>query len=184
MSKVLTSWKEIAEFMGRGVRTVQRWEKLLGLPIHRPPASRRNVIFAMPEELTSWILKDRSSPENTLKIAFLFGTDVELRGDVRRGLEDDGYIVLLCSTELAASYLLKHYSTIDLLLVSSDVSDSYDKIFQKVLDENPRIQAFVVEGTRVPASLSVRCITIPRPLTSTAVLPAAIFQGIRMESAA
>ena len=31
----LDSWKEIAAFLGRTVRTVQRWEKTQGLPLHR-----------------------------------------------------------------------------------------------------------------------------------------------------
>lgn len=31
----LNSWKEIATFLGRGVRTVQRWERELQLPVHR-----------------------------------------------------------------------------------------------------------------------------------------------------
>ena len=31
----LDSWKEIAAYLGRDVRTVQRWERREGLPIHR-----------------------------------------------------------------------------------------------------------------------------------------------------
>src|SRR4051812_44515354 len=34
-AKVLQSWKEIAHYVNRGVRTVQRWEALFGLPVHR-----------------------------------------------------------------------------------------------------------------------------------------------------
>ena len=35
-SAVLSSWKDIAKYMGKGVRTVQRWERHLGLPVRRP----------------------------------------------------------------------------------------------------------------------------------------------------
>ena len=31
----LDSWKVIAAYLGRGVRTVQRWERDEGLPVHR-----------------------------------------------------------------------------------------------------------------------------------------------------
>jgi hypothetical protein len=31
----LNGWEEIAAHLGRTVRTVQRWERELGLPIHR-----------------------------------------------------------------------------------------------------------------------------------------------------
>ena len=32
---LLNSWKEIAAYMGRGVRTLQRWERDLALPVRR-----------------------------------------------------------------------------------------------------------------------------------------------------
>jgi hypothetical protein len=31
----LNGWKEIAAYLGRSVRTVQRWEKDFGLPVRR-----------------------------------------------------------------------------------------------------------------------------------------------------
>jgi hypothetical protein len=43
--RVFTSWKEIASFFGKGVRTVQRWERKFGLPISRPTAAK-NVVLA------------------------------------------------------------------------------------------------------------------------------------------
>jgi Tol biopolymer transport system component len=50
----LDSWKEIASFLGRGVRTVQRWEREEGLPVHRLEHARRGSVFAYREELTLW----------------------------------------------------------------------------------------------------------------------------------
>ena len=34
-AQVLHSWKDISSFVGRGIRTVRRWEHDLGLPVHR-----------------------------------------------------------------------------------------------------------------------------------------------------
>ena len=42
-SAVLSSWKDIARYMGKGVRTVQRWERHLGLPVRRPNGVRIKV---------------------------------------------------------------------------------------------------------------------------------------------
>lgn len=53
-SGLLTCWKEIAMFFGKGVRTVQRWEAD-GLPIHRP-SNDKSLVFADPEELRQWAL--------------------------------------------------------------------------------------------------------------------------------
>jgi hypothetical protein len=49
----LTSWKEIAAYLGRDVRTVMRWEKERGLPVHRGPG-RKGIVFATPAELDAW----------------------------------------------------------------------------------------------------------------------------------
>ena len=47
----LDGWKEIASFLGRGVRTVQRWETALGLPVHRLRHERGEVVFALEGEV-------------------------------------------------------------------------------------------------------------------------------------
>ncbi|MDQ2711775.1 MAG: hypothetical protein M3Y72_15650 [Acidobacteriota bacterium] len=50
----LGSWKEIATFLGRDVRTVQRWEKVEGLPIHRHRHAKLDTVYAFREELLQW----------------------------------------------------------------------------------------------------------------------------------
>jgi len=53
--KVLTSWKEIAGYLGRGVRTVQRYEARFGLPIRRPAGTDRSGVMAVSDELDQWL---------------------------------------------------------------------------------------------------------------------------------
>ncbi len=60
---VLNSWKEIASHVGRGVRTVQRWERDLGMPVRRPRAKSRSAVIAMSDEIDAWL---RSSPTTEL----------------------------------------------------------------------------------------------------------------------
>ena len=52
---MLNCWKEIASFLDRGVRTVQRWERDLRLPVHRIGAGKRSPVFASVHELKFWI---------------------------------------------------------------------------------------------------------------------------------
>ena len=54
MSERLESWKDIAAHFGRRVRTVQRWEKEEGLPVHRHAHRSRGSIFAIAGELDAW----------------------------------------------------------------------------------------------------------------------------------
>jgi Tfp pilus assembly protein PilF len=49
----LDSWKEIAAYLKRGVRTVQRWERVAGLPVRRVP-STRGAVYAFRAELDQW----------------------------------------------------------------------------------------------------------------------------------
>jgi tetratricopeptide (TPR) repeat protein len=50
----LDSWKEIASYFRREVRTVQLWEKREGLPIHRHFHKQLGSVFAFRSELAAW----------------------------------------------------------------------------------------------------------------------------------
>lgn len=65
MGPTLRSWKEIARHMGASVRTVQRWEQELRLPVRRIEARRGAVVFAFPTELETW-LRSRSRAQTPL----------------------------------------------------------------------------------------------------------------------
>ncbi len=53
--QMLNSWKEIASFLDRGVRTVQRWEHELQLPVHRIGKGKRSPVYALVPELKFWV---------------------------------------------------------------------------------------------------------------------------------
>jgi len=50
----LDSWKEISAYLKRGVRTVQRWEREAGLPVHRLATEKRGVVHAYKTEIDFW----------------------------------------------------------------------------------------------------------------------------------
>ena len=47
----LESWKEIAVYLKRDVRTVQRWEKTEGLPVYRHMHGERGTAYAFKTEI-------------------------------------------------------------------------------------------------------------------------------------
>jgi len=51
----LDSWKAIADYLGRDVRTVIRWEKERHLPVHRVPGGRTRTVYAFSDELQQWM---------------------------------------------------------------------------------------------------------------------------------
>jgi len=50
----LNSWKEIAAYLRREVRTVQFWEKRAGLPIYRVKLAGQSQTCADVDELDAW----------------------------------------------------------------------------------------------------------------------------------
>ncbi len=62
----LDSWKAIAEYMGRDVATVRRWEKTLGLPVRRLPGGRRgHSVFAYTSEIDAWLRASPNPPDGS-----------------------------------------------------------------------------------------------------------------------
>lgn len=57
----LGSWKEIAAFFECDERTVRRWEKERGLPIHRAPGGAGGKVFAYSNELSAWLAASRNA---------------------------------------------------------------------------------------------------------------------------
>jgi hypothetical protein len=62
-NNLLDSWKEIASHLRRTVRTVQRWEKYEGLPVHRHLHQRSNSVYAYRSEVDKWWNREADSAE-------------------------------------------------------------------------------------------------------------------------
>ena len=55
--QILSGWKEIANYLGKGVRTVQRYEREMGLSIHRPAGKfSGGTVVAVRAELDNWVI--------------------------------------------------------------------------------------------------------------------------------
>jgi hypothetical protein len=79
--ELLNSWKEIAAYLDRGVRTVQRWERELHLPVRRIGSGKRSPVCATVKELNFWIsttgaARARQQPQ-TIRAPRLTGKTIE-----------------------------------------------------------------------------------------------------------
>jgi hypothetical protein len=54
--EIVSGWKDIANYLGKGVRTVQRYERELGLPVRRPAGKATGSVIATKAELDAWIM--------------------------------------------------------------------------------------------------------------------------------
>src|SRR6516165_8418478 len=53
----LESWGEIAAYLRRDIRTVQRWERLYSLPVRRLVIGKQGQVYAYRSELDAWVRK-------------------------------------------------------------------------------------------------------------------------------
>jgi TolB-like protein len=77
----LDSWKEIAAYLRRGARTVQRWEREEGLPVRRLQHAKLGSVYAFRHELDAWF---------------------EGRGEANRRAADSASIAVLPFDDLSA----------------------------------------------------------------------------------
>lgn len=67
---LLLSWKEIASYLDCNVRTCRRWEKDLGLPVHRFEKLSKSRVFAYKEELDKWLEKSFAKKSTSRLLSF------------------------------------------------------------------------------------------------------------------
>ncbi len=65
---VLNGWKEIAAHFRKGVRTVQRWEAEIDMPVHRLAGAKGEVVYAVPSELDEWRRRHERAGEEIAKL--------------------------------------------------------------------------------------------------------------------
>lgn len=90
----LESWKGIAVYLDRDVRTVQRWEKQEGLPVHRHIHNKLSTVYAFKAELDSWWHERGAKLENDLFLGEA-GLGVGQRRHQGRSLERIGFVLAL-----------------------------------------------------------------------------------------
>ena len=82
---ILSGWKDIANYLGKGVRTVQRYEEEFRLPVRRPAGRSRGSVVATKAELDAWIAA--SPVRQQLQMAIKAGPPSSLAG-IRQNLRE------------------------------------------------------------------------------------------------
>jgi hypothetical protein len=52
---LLMCWKDIAFYVNKSRRTVQRWEQMYGMPVRRPSEHPKSPVLAIPAEIDAWL---------------------------------------------------------------------------------------------------------------------------------
>ncbi len=60
--QILKSWKEIASYLGVGIRTAQRWKHERGLPVRQPGSPHRSSVLGLRDEIDRWLRDSSGAP--------------------------------------------------------------------------------------------------------------------------
>ena len=119
----LNGWKEIANYLGKGVRTVQRYERNFRLPVRRPSGRSEGAVMATPAEIDAW-LSAGTTPQ-VLAPAPLGLEREELRRNIARMAQLRGQL------QTASSELRTHLSRL------KQVSLQAGEVLQRISESAP-----------------------------------------------
>jgi hypothetical protein len=84
----LDGWKAVAEYLGRDVRTAQRWSRERGMPVHHVPGGKGGGVFAYPADLDAWLVQAKGAtapPHPTVPLDHVSTPDVTEVGSASKG---------------------------------------------------------------------------------------------------
>lgn len=159
---ILKGWKDIAKYLGCGVRTVQRWERL-SLPVRRPARSKRSPVVAISKELEAWIKRrspiapsvaseEMTSPSRAFRYRILLADDNEaFLVTLASQLSAEGYDVRTARDGFEALALM-HEGVPDLIVSDLKMNNmSGFELFSVVRQRFPGIAVIAHSGEFVAA---------------------------------
>jgi hypothetical protein len=94
--EIVSGWKEIANYLRKGVRTVQRYERALALPVRRPAGKANGAVIATKAELDAWVttspLREAFRPHPAVKNAVVLNEFRRQLQELRR-LRDESAVL-------------------------------------------------------------------------------------------
>lgn len=121
---ILNTWKEIAAYMSRGVRTVQRWESSYGLPVRRAGPDAQTV-FAFADEIDAWLERAKPRQHPFVRPTFLVVDVVtpNALSDLKLALEVAKFNVLTSFTASEALATARKFD-VDAFVIDSVLLDA------------------------------------------------------------
>ncbi len=113
MTDRLSSWKAIATYLDCSVRTVRRWERTEGLPVHRHVHQKLGRVFSLKTEIDAWRQTRARSPDLNSRSASIPPTAsarsiAVLPFDSPKSSEQDDYFAVSLTEEVTNALAKVH----------------------------------------------------------------------------
>lgn len=160
----LNSWKEVADYVGRSARTLQRWEKCWKLPMHRPAGRMRSAVIAVTSEIDDWIRQTpvaglakvarpveaaeptRPTIHNGLPLLLCIDDDADSGAVRKRFLEANGYEVLTASDGCSGVELFEQNRIALVVLNCCEESLDGEVVARMLKRRKPKVPIVIMTG--------------------------------------
>ena len=163
----LNSWKEVAEYVGRSARTLQRWEKNWKLPMHRPAGRMRSAVIAVTSEIDEWIRQTpvagltklarpaepveaaeptRPTISHGLPLLLCIDDDADCGAVRKRFLEANGYEVLTASDGRSGVELFEQNRIALVVLNCCEESLDGEVVARMLKRRKPKVPIVIMTG--------------------------------------
>jgi len=136
----LDSWKEIAAYLGRDVRTVRRWEEEKGLPVHRVPGGERRAVFAYRSEIDAWLHRSEE----------ILSQAATAESNVTNHADEAAEVVRTTASRLSKPILTVHRAVLVFVVLLLPAIVALRFILERVQAEN-RVDSVVFSGNSIQA---------------------------------
>jgi len=150
---LLNSWKEIAAYLGRGVRTVQRWETM-GLPVRRLNNGRRAPVVADTRDIDAWF-ESAQAHGFTIRQS---SDQLLFRGALVASIQQARLLrsELVRLREIQKTHLAKLISTIERLETCCNVIDNAKRAVERAEPQKDNLTVSRLESNTRGSSKSLR----------------------------
>ncbi len=163
----LNSWKEVAQYVGRSPRTIQRWERDLGFPVHRPAGRLRSSVLALPTEIDDWIkgtptlrppavrslapssvpADAQTTPADAQPLLLCIADDRQSLRVRKAFLEAHGYRVLTANAGSSGIKVFEH-NRVELVVLDDGMEDLDGEVVARMLKRRkPKVPVIMLSGS-------------------------------------
>ena len=122
-SHFLNGWKEIANYLGKGVRTAQRYERNFALPVRRPSGRSEGAVMATPAEIDAWLMASPKRQMFTPVAPRLTSESEELSENLAR-MRQSREVLATARTELRTTLSRLKQASLRVAEVMQQISES------------------------------------------------------------